>query len=161
MLRRSSGDTPSPYYQITAGNDGTGTTANTYSPPSDDYDGAARAATPDIGAFEFDSDSIPVLSALLPASGTKLAKTATTTTIGVTTDIAATCRWGNRPSLPWANLTAYTSTGGTTHSSTLAVVAGGVYQICSRCYDAIAELFSLDSCTSFSVTPKPKSWFWR
>jgi hypothetical protein len=98
----------------------------------------------------------PVLSALLPASGTKLAQTATTTTIGVTTSIAATCRWGNRLNLLWANLVAYTTTGGTSHSSALAVVAGGVYQICSRCYDAVTELFSSDSCTNFSVTPKPK-----
>jgi hypothetical protein len=126
------------------------------------YDAAGNYGSDSI-TVDLDSGtpSDMVLSALLPASGTKLAKTATTTTIGVTTDIAATCRWGNRPSLPWANLTAYTSTGGTTHSSTLAVVAGGVYQICSRCYDAIAELFSLDSCTSFSVTPKTKYWLWR
>jgi hypothetical protein len=97
-----------------------------------------------------------VLSALLPTSGTKLARTATTTTIGVTTNVAATCRWGNSPNLLWANLVAYTTTGGTSHSSALAVVAGGVYQVCSRCYNAVAELFSGDSCTNFSVTPKPK-----
>jgi hypothetical protein len=103
----------------------------------------------------------PVLSALLPVSGTKLAKEATDVTIGVTSDIAATCRWGNLPGLQWANLTAYTTTGGTSHSSSLAVVAGGVYQVCSRCYNAVAELFSGDSCTSFSVIPKPKSWLWR
>jgi hypothetical protein len=121
------------------------------------YDAAGNYGSDSI-TVNLDS-SVPgdmVLSALLPTSGTKLARTATTTTIGVTTNVAATCRWGNSPNLLWANLVAYTTTGGTTHSSALAVVAGGVYQVCSRCYNAVAELFSSDSCTNFSVTPKPK-----
>jgi hypothetical protein len=102
--------------------------------------------------------SAPVLSVPIPESGTKLAKTATSTTIGITTDVAATCRWGGRPSLAWGDLTAFSTTGGTTHSSTLPVVAGGVYQMCARC---LTTLYSADSCTSFSVDAQSKSWWWR
>jgi hypothetical protein len=165
-IRRCSGSgcTPSSIVHNTTG---TGTTWNNTGLSASTiyrYDVRARDAVPNYSSYSTIAQattqtSTPgdmVLSNLLPASGTKLAKTATTTTIGVTTSVAATCRWGNRPNLLWANLVAYTTTGGTSHSSALAVVAGGVYQVCSRCYDAVAELFSSDSCTNFSVTPKPK-----
>lgn len=104
------------------------------------------------------SGAAPILSDPLPPSGTKMEKTTTTTTIGVTTDIAASCRWGGRPSLAWEDLTAFSTTGGTTHSSALPVVAGGVYQMCARCF---TTSYSDDFCTSFSVDAKPKSWWWR
>jgi hypothetical protein len=102
-----------------------------------------------------------LLSNVIPTSGTTLNKHTISTTIGVTSDSAASCRIGSRAGLDWANLTQYTTTGGTTHSASYPVVAGGVYQVCSRCYSTILDLYSSDACTSFSVAPKPKKGGWR
>jgi hypothetical protein len=118
-------------------------------------------------AGNYGSDSIVVnrsamtVSGLVPVSGTKLAKTTTSTPIEVTTSDAATCRWGTIPNITWSSLTPYSTTGGTTHSSTLPVVAGGVYQLCTRCLDTNLSVYSADSCTSFSVNALSKHWWWR
>jgi hypothetical protein len=44
-----SGDTPSPYYALSASQDGTSSSPV----PGTDYDGNVRSATPDVGAFEY------------------------------------------------------------------------------------------------------------
>jgi hypothetical protein len=102
-----------------------------------------------------------LLSNVIPTSGTTFPKQSTLVAIGVTSDSAASCRIGSSAGLDWASLTAYTTTGGTTHSASYPVVAGGVYQVCSRCYSTILDLYSGDACTSFSVAPRPKKGGWR
>jgi hypothetical protein len=106
------------------------------------------------------SQTLVVISGLVPAMNTKFAKTTTQVSTEITTDKAATCRFGGIPGITWGSLNQYDTTGTTAHSETLSVVAGGVYQVCSRCLDTAAQQYSADACTSFSVDAQPKSW-WR
>jgi hypothetical protein len=108
-----------------------------------------------------EAQTLVTISGLVPAINTKFAKTTTQVSVEITTDKAATCRFGGTPGITWGSLNQYDTTGATAHSETLSVVAGGVYQICSRCLDTAAQQYSADSCTSFSVDAKPKSWWWR
>jgi pectate lyase len=100
------------------------------------------------------------LSQLLPASGSQLAKSATSAQIQVSTSVPSSCRWSHRTNADWSNMATYTSTGGIAHSGTVDVVAGGVYQVCNRCYDGARLEYSQDSCTSFSVEANPKFMVW-
>jgi hypothetical protein len=100
------------------------------------------------------------LSGLLPVSGSQLTKTATSAQIQVMTNAPATCRWGQRPNMEWSNMTLYANTGDVIHLGTLPVVAGGVYQVCNRCYYTEELEYSTDSCTSFSVEADPKFMVW-
>jgi pectate lyase len=100
------------------------------------------------------------LSGLLPASGSQLTKAATSAQIQVQTNSSSSCRWSQRPNVAWSNMTPYASTGGIAHSGTLPVEAGGVYQVCNRCYDTARLEYSADSCTSFSVEANPKFMVW-
>jgi hypothetical protein len=80
----------------------------------------------------------------------------------VTTDKAASCRYGALPFLSWAVLTPYAGTTGSgpyTHSTLSSVAAGRTYQICSRCLDTLANQYSGDACTRFSVRPyRQQDW---
>ena len=106
---------------------------------------------------ENDSDQIIVaLADLIPATGTRYRKEVASTTIGASTNKAASCRHGSQPGLPWGNLTPFTTTGNTTHRSDFALVPGGGYQICSRCLDTAAIQYSGDACTRFSVRAERK-----
>ncbi len=94
----------------------------------------------------------PVLSGLSPAGS--YPKTSTSVSLGATTDENATCRHGSAGSA-WASKTPFSSTGSTSHSATLAVWAGMVKRICYQCRDALLNE-SAESCTTFSVSAKPK-----
>jgi pectate lyase len=100
------------------------------------------------------------LSGLLPASGSQLAKSVTSAQIQVQTNSSSSCRWSNRPNVTWSGMVPYANTGGIAHSDTVDVVAGGVYQVCNRCYDGARLEYSQDSCTSFSVEANPKFMVW-
>jgi hypothetical protein len=113
------------------------------------------------GAEISSSQPLLAISGLVPAMNTKFAKTTTQVSVEITTDKAATCRFGGTPGITWGSLNQYDTTGTTAHSETLSVVAGGVYQVCSRCLDTATQQYSTDSCTSFSIDAKPKSWWWR
>lgn len=95
----------------------------------------------------------PVLSGLNPSGN--YPKTAANVALGVTTNEAATCRHGSSGSA-WESKTAFSSTGSTSHSATLAVWAGLVKRICYQCRDAMLNE-SAESCTTFSVSAKPKA----
>lgn len=94
----------------------------------------------------------PVLSGLNPSGN--YPKTAANVALGVTTNEAATCRHGSAGSA-WSSKTAFSTTGSTSHSATLAVWAGLVKRICYQCRDALLNE-SAESCTTFSVSAKPK-----
>ena len=94
----------------------------------------------------------PVLSGLNPSGN--YPKTAANVALGVTTNEAATCRHGSAGSA-WASKTPFSTTGATSHSATLAVWAGLVKRICYQCRDALLNE-SAESCTTFSVSAKPK-----
>ena len=98
------------------------------------------------------SETTPVLSNLLPTSN--LARTATSATLQATTDQIATCRYALGSGIPYAGMTLFSNTASTTHSSSVSVVAGGVYQYCVRCMGT--SLVSDESCTRFAVDPNPK-----
>ncbi|MCU0970416.1 MAG: hypothetical protein MUF57_01150 [Gammaproteobacteria bacterium] len=130
---------------------------NSYTQPGD---GIEDTAGNDLASFSnqavtnSSTATLVALSGLTPSAGTRLRRTVTQTTIGVTTDKAATCRWGPIPGLAWADLTAYTTTGSTAHSATLAVTPGTVYQICARCLDTAAAQYSADACAAWDVRPE-------
>jgi hypothetical protein len=98
------------------------------------------------------TETTPVLSNLLPTSN--LARTATSATLQATTDQTATCRYALGSGTPYAGMTPFTNTANTAHSSSVSVVAGGVYQYCVRCMGT--SLVSDESCTRFAVDPNPK-----
>lgn len=95
----------------------------------------------------------PVLSGLNPSGN--YPKTAANVALGVTTNEAATCRHGSAGSA-WSSKTAFSTTGATSHSATLAVWAGLVKRICYQCRDAMLNE-SAESCTTFSVSAKQKA----
>jgi len=99
---------------------------------------------------------LDLVSGTTPVSGESLGKGSTQAALTVSTNDDATCRFGYSPGIAWGSLTEYDTTGGTEHSHTLPVVAGGVYRICTRCYDDATEQYSEDSCTSFYNPSKPK-----
>ncbi len=94
----------------------------------------------------------PVLSGLNPSGN--YPKTAANVALGVTTNESAVCRYGSSGS-SWASKTAFSTTGATSHSATLSVWAGLVKRICYQCRDALLNE-SAESCTTFSVSAKPK-----
>jgi hypothetical protein len=123
-----------------------------------DGSGNANTTSSTISFSVASAPSALTISSPLPASGTTLPKQTKSTTIGVTSSANASCRWGYRPGIAWGSLTAYTTTGGTTHTSSLPTTDGGTYQICSRCYDTAQ--YSDDLCTFFSIATQPKRWRW-
>jgi hypothetical protein len=99
---------------------------------------------------------IVALSDLIPAAGTRYRKEVASTTIGLSTNKVASCRYGAAPGLPWADLVPFTTTGNMTHRSDFWMVPGGGYQVCSRCLDTAAVQYSGDACTRFSVRAERK-----
>jgi hypothetical protein len=93
---------------------------------------------------------------LIPATGTRYRKEVASTTVGLSTNKVASCRYGAAPGLPWANLVPFTITGNMTHRSDFWMVPGGGYQVCSRCLDTAAVQYSGDACTRFSVRAERK-----
>ena len=104
-------------------------------------------------SFSVASDTTPpVLSGISPTGSFQ--SSTSSVSLGITTNENATCRYGRKNSA-WSAKTAFSSTGGTTHSSMYTVWAGLVERICISCRDASSNE-SAESCTVFSVAPKPK-----
>lgn len=99
------------------------------------------------------AQQIVVLSSLLPTTGTRYHKEQASVNLGVSTNKDATCRYGVLSGLPWANLSPYSTSNNRTHTSSRTVQAGGGYQTCSRCLDTLAQQYSGDICTRYSVRP--------
>ena len=95
----------------------------------------------------------PVLSGLGPSAN--LANTATTASLVVTTDEAATCKYSTTSGTAFGSMTSFGTTGSTSHSSTVSVKAGTVYWYYFKCQDGSANT-STDSTVRFAVNPNPK-----
>jgi uncharacterized protein (UPF0333 family) len=75
--------------------------------------------------------SLPVMSSGKP-SGTLAAGT-TQVPINLTTDIAAACKYSTSSSTAYASMTAFATTGGTFHQSTVSVSSGNTYHYYVKC----------------------------
>ena len=84
-------------------------------------------------------------SGVLPAGTTQ-------TTMGLTTDEAATCRYSTQPGVAYASMTnTFTTTGATTHSTILSGLASQSYSFYVRCADALGNANTNDFVIAFSV----------
>ena len=95
----------------------------------------------------------PVRSNGLP-TGT-LAVGTTQTTLSLTTNENATCRYATTAGVAYASMTnTFTTTGGTTHSTTVSgLTNGGSYNFFVRCQDAAANANTSDFTIAFAVAP--------
>ena len=76
----------------------------------------------------------------------------TQTTLGLTTDEAATCRYSTQPGVAYASMTnTFTTTGSTTHSTVLSGLANQSYSFYVRCADALGNANTNDFVIAFSV----------
>ncbi len=76
----------------------------------------------------------------------------TQTTLGLTTDEAATCRYSTQPGVAYASMTnTFTTTGATTHSTILSGLANQSYSFYVRCADALGSANTNDFVIAFSV----------
>jgi hypothetical protein len=104
------------------------------------------------------SDTTPPVVTVTAPSGTLAAGT-TQTSLTVTTNESATCSWSSSAGVAFASMTAFSSTGGTSHSTTLTgLTNGSSYTRYVKCKDTTGNI-SADSSRSFSVasgtTPPP------
>ena len=111
------------------------------------YEGSA----PDIGAYEFLQASAPVRSGGTP-TGT-LPSGTTSTTLSLTTNENATCRYSTTPGVSYSSMTdTFSTTGGTSHSTTISGLSDGdSYSYCVRCQDDSGNVNTSDYGISFSV----------
>ena len=76
----------------------------------------------------------------------------TQTTLGLTTDEAATCRYSTQPGVAYASMTnTFTTTGTTTHSTILSGLTSQSYSFYVRCADALGNANTNDFVIAFSV----------
>lgn len=102
-------------------------------------------------ASSFD-ETPPVLSEISPAGD--LTEIVSSIILQVTTNELSTCNYGGK-GVAYSAMNPFSITGGTSHSSSIDVVPGGVYQRCFICRDSYANE-SAESCTRFSVPALPK-----
>ncbi len=79
----------------------------------------------------------------------------TQTTLRLTTNESATCRYATAAGVPYMSMAnTFTTTGGTAHAATITGLANGVsYNYYARCQDTAANANPDDFTISFSVTP--------
>jgi hypothetical protein len=94
----------------------------------------------------------PVRSSGSPSS--TISAGTTSTTVSLTTDNNATCRYSVTQYVPYRYMTAFTSTGGTSHSSLISGLVNGVnYRYYVRCLDEFANVNTDDYLIAFQVSP--------
>ena len=92
----------------------------------------------------------PVLSAGVP-SGTLSAGT-TGTTLSVTTDESATCKYGTLAATAYASISnTFSTTGGTTHTQSLSGLSAGSYSYYVRCTDGSSNANTSDYTLAFTI----------
>jgi hypothetical protein len=81
----------------------------------------------------------------------------TQTTLGLTTNEGATCRYATTPGVAWASMAnTFTTTGGTTHSTVVSGLSNGnSYAYYVRCRDAATNANPDDFTIAFSVSNPP------
>lgn len=104
-----------------------------------------------VGQLNVSDTTPPVLSAGTP-SGTLPAGTVATT-LSLTTNENATCKYGTAASTAYGSITnTFTTTGGTSHSSTLTgLTNGNSYSYYVRCSDGDSNINTSDYTINFSV----------
>ena len=112
--------------------------------------GASQTYTVTLAAVDVTS---PVRSNGLP-TGT-LAVGTTQAALSLTTNENATCRYATTAGVAYGSMTStFTTTGGTTHSTTVTgLTNGGSYNFFVRCQDAAANANTNDFTITFSVAP--------
>jgi len=91
----------------------------------------------------------PTVTITAPAG--QLAANTTQTTLSVTTNESATCAWSNTAGSAFASMTAFSTTGGTSHTTTLSgLTNGSSYTTYVKCKDTAGNI-STDSSTAYSV----------
>jgi hypothetical protein len=116
--------------------------------------GYPRTGDPDAGAYEYQAvadTAAPTLSNGSPV-GTLPENTAQTT-LNVTTDEQATCKYGTVPNAPYASLSnTFLITGGTSHSASVSGLSNGAsYDYYLKCQDAFGNFNTMDYQVSFAV----------
>lgn len=122
----------------------------------EDFTGNDRVGAYDIGAYNYTTglplaDITPPIRSSLSPSGT-LSSGTTQTTISLSTDESATCQYATSPSTAYGAGIAFTTTGGTSHSSLITgLSSGNNYTYYVRCQDGESNANSDDASISFSV----------
>jgi hypothetical protein len=136
-----------------ARNFGTDLSGDPFLPLLDDIDGDARSGGWDIGADEESSapDQVPPARLNGAPRGTLPADT-TEVTLALTTNEAATCRYATTPGVPYASMTAFSATGGISHTHTVSGLAGEqTYSYYVKCRDLAGNPNADDYGISFYV----------
>ena len=110
-------------------------------------------SAPDMGAHEFGGETLspPVRSGGSP-TGT-LPSGTTSTTLSLSTNENATCRYSTTAGVSYSSMTnTFSTTGGTSHSTTVSGLSDGdSYSYCVRCQDDSGNVNTSDYGISFSV----------
>lgn len=86
----------------------------------------------------------------------QLVEGTTQTTLSLTTSESATCKYGSTANTSYASIAnTFSTTGGTTHSSTITGLTTGSYTYYVRCQDGTGNSNSSDYSISFSVAGPP------
>ncbi|HUO50194.1 MAG TPA: fibronectin type III domain-containing protein, partial [Candidatus Paceibacterota bacterium] len=127
--------------------------ATNYSYTVSAYDAAGNTSAQSSSASattQSAADTTPPTVTITAPSGT-LASGTTQTTLSVTTNETATCAYATSAGQAFASMTTFTTTGGTSHSTTLTGLSdGSSYTYYVKCKDVSGNLSS-DSSVSFSV----------
>lgn len=95
----------------------------------------------------------PVMSNFGPAAS--LPRITTSTNLTVDTNETSTCKYASSANLPFGSMTAFGTTGGTSHSSALSVKTGHVYWYYIRCQDGSGNIAD-EVVHRFAVMPTPR-----
>ena len=112
-------------------------------------DAAGNCATS--SAITLTVDNTPPIRSAGSPSGTLTLNT-TSTTISLTTNEAATCKYATTPGVAYDSMTAFTTTGSTSHSSPISgLTNGGSYIYYVKCQDTSGNTDPTDYTISFTV----------
>ena len=112
-------------------------------------DGSSNVTDSSIITVTVDNTA-PVRSGASP-TGT-LGLYTTNAVVSLTTDESATCKYSTSPSTAYGSMTSFTTTGNTSHSSSIAgLVNGGSYAYYVKCRDSQSNTNASDYAISFSV----------
>ncbi|MCR4283820.1 MAG: chitobiase/beta-hexosaminidase C-terminal domain-containing protein [Parcubacteria group bacterium] len=146
----TSGGTPPPSYQCSDGLDNDGNGLTDY--PSD----SGCTSTTDNDEYNAPTDITPPTRSTGSPTGTLTSGT-TSTTLSITTDENATCKYGVNSNTAYASIpNTFSITGGTSHTTTLTGLTGGTsYTYYIRCQDTAGNPNTSDYPITFSVASAP------
>ncbi|MBW2996155.1 lamin tail domain-containing protein [Candidatus Woesearchaeota archaeon] len=123
---------------------------NNYNVYADDNSG--NPATPVAGAFTVQDTTGPSITGTSPTNGASLSAGTTSTTITVTTNEIAICRY-NTTDQAWANMTEMPTTNATTHQLPVSGLSNGnTYHYYFLCEDSIPNQMASSYHLQFSVS---------